>query len=180
MFRQTLVHEGPPASAAPRRDGSPDRASVLVTYLAEAGVGRPVVVDGRTVLQEASPVVWFTFPGARHDIGRFHAPDGTFTGYYANILTPVEVGRDRDGMDVWHTTDLFLDVFVAPDGTVHLLDQEELADALARRWIDPETAATALEEAERLVREARAGRWPPPVVAEWTLDRARAAARPPG
>ena len=141
---------------------------------------RPTVVDGRIVLEAASPVVWLTFPGARHDIGRFHAPDGTFTGYYANILTPVEIGRDRDGTDVWRTTDLFLDVFVDPAGTVHLLDQEELAEALARHWIDQATAAAALEEAERLVREARSGRWPPPVAREWSLERARAVAHGPG
>ncbi len=56
-----------------------------------AGVSRPTVVAGRTVLEPGSPVVWFTFPGRHHDIGRFHTPDGRFTGYYANILTTVEL-----------------------------------------------------------------------------------------
>lgn len=152
-------------------------SEVWVTYLAEAGVPDPVPVAGRVVLEQASPAVWFTFPGARHDIGRFHTPDGRFTGYYANILTPVERrAPDRSGVEVWHTTDLFLDVFVTPDGDVHLLDEEELDDAVLRGWVDPATARSAAAEAERLIGSARSGRWPPAVVDAWPLERARAVA----
>ncbi|NIP82533.1 MAG: DUF402 domain-containing protein, partial [Gemmatimonadetes bacterium] len=71
------------------------------------------------VLDTGAPAVWFTFPGAWHDIGRFHTRSGTYTGAYANILTPVQFLDER----TWETTDLFLDVFVGLDGTVHLLDE---------------------------------------------------------
>ncbi|MFO7894856.1 MAG: DUF402 domain-containing protein [Longimicrobiales bacterium] len=150
-----------------------------------AGVTRPVVVAGRTVLEPGSPVVWFTFPGAHHDIGRFHTADGAFTGYYANILTPVQrdadppppgtpaigtVDPDRRG-DVWLTTDLFLDVFVDPGTGIHVLDRDELDRAVARGWIDEPTARTAELEANRLVESARIGEWPPPVVDAWPLER---------
>jgi predicted RNA-binding protein associated with RNAse of E/G family len=155
VYHQTLVHEG----------------QALVTYLPTAGVPRPVVVDGRTVLEADSPVVWLTFPGEWHDIGRFHGPDGLFTGYYANILTPVHV----DG-DVWDTTDLFLDLFVSPSGQVHLLDEDELAEAERLGWVDAGLARRARAEADRLARAARDGAWPPPVARSWTLDRARASA----
>jgi predicted RNA-binding protein associated with RNAse of E/G family len=134
-------------------------------------VPRPVVVDGATVLEAASPVVWFTFPGTWHDIGRFHLPDGTFTGYYANILTPVEMESD-----VWRTTDLFLDVFLTPPGGVHVMDEDELSAAERRGWVTRDLARQARTEAHRLVRSARAGTWPPPVVAAWTLARAETAA----
>lgn len=155
---------------------------ILVTYLAEAGVPRPVKVGGRVILEPGSPVVWFTFPGARHDIGRFHTPEGDPTGYYANILTPVERRWDPSlGAEIWRTTDLFLDVFVAPSGEVHLLDEDELQEALRRGWLDPATAQVAEAEALRLVERARSGLWPPPLLEEWTLARARAAAaRQPG
>lgn len=143
----------------------------LVTWLPRAGVRRAMVVEGRTVLEPDSPVVWFTFPGARHDIGRFHTADGRFTGLYANILTPVEM---RD--DEWRTTDLFLDVLLEPGRPPRVLDRDELAEALAKGWIEPAKAAAAEREAARLVREARAGAWPPAIVAEWTLERASAAA----
>lgn len=117
-------------------------------------------------------MVWFTFPGEHHDIGRFHTPDDRFTGLYANVLTPVE---GLDGTE-WRTTDLFLDVWLAASGgALRVLDEDELSDALVHGWIDAETAALARAEAERLVRGAERGTWPPPVVAEWTLARARAA-----
>lgn len=142
-----------------------------MTYLPAAGVSDPVTVAGSPVLEAASPVVWFTFPGEWHDIGRFHLPDGTFTGYYANILTPVRVDCDD-----WHTTDLFLDVFVTPAGEVHVLDVDELAEAERRGWIDRRLAGRARLEADRLARAARAGAWPPYLVTAWTLERAERAA----
>ncbi len=137
------------------------------------------MVDGITVLEADSPAVWFTFPGARHDIGRFHTPAGAFTGYYANILTPVEVfPRGPDGADRWRTTDLFLDLFVTPAGEAHLLDRDELEDALRRGWIGPGAAQAALAEASRLLEAAARGAWPPPIVDDWPLERARSAAEP--
>jgi predicted RNA-binding protein associated with RNAse of E/G family len=129
------------------------------------------VVGGVTVLEAESPVVWFTFPGRWHDIGRFHLPDGTFTGYYANILTPVRVEGDD-----WYTTDLFLDVFLTPTGDVHVLDADELAEAEARGSLEPRLARRARREAERLAAAAREGDWPPPLVTEWPLPRAAAIA----
>jgi predicted RNA-binding protein associated with RNAse of E/G family len=161
VFDQTLVHEGD--------DG-------LVTFLEEAGVTTPTVVGGRVALEARSPVVWFTFPGAWHDIGRFHSPDGEFTGFYANVLTPVERLGIEEGAEVWRTTDLFLDVVLTPDGRVHVLDRDELEEALHRGWIDSDRARAAEREADRLVRAALNGEWPPPIVHAWTLERTRAAA----
>ena len=143
-----------------------------MTYLPRSGVARASVVAGRTILEPDSPVVWFTFPGAWHDIGRFHTADGVFTGCYANILTPVRIGPG----DVWETTDLFLDVFVDPAGSVHVLDRAELERAVGLGWVERDTAARAEAEAARLVGEARAGIWPPAIVSRWTLERAREAA----
>ena len=163
MFRQTLVHEG----------DLDNGGRVLITYLAESGVPAPVTVAGRIILEGASPAVWFTFPGRHHDIGRFHTPAGQLTGYYANVLTPVEVLPDDGGPDTWRTTDLFVDLFMTPDGDVHELDRDELREALERGWIDGATAAHADAEVRRLAGMARAGVWPPPVVEEWTLERVR-------
>jgi predicted RNA-binding protein associated with RNAse of E/G family len=156
VFRQTLVHETP---------------DVLVTWLQRARVPRPLVVDGRTILEADSPIVWFTFPGALHDIGRLHTAAGGFTGLYANVLTPVEIAGDE-----WRTTDLFLDVLLEPGREPRVLDADELEEAVARGWLDEADARTAEEEAARLVAAARAGDWPPPVVDRWPLERARAAA----
>ena len=150
------------------------RKDAVVTLLEHAPLSRPSTIDGRVVLEPGSPVVWFTFPGEHHDIGRFHTLDDRFTGLYANVLSPVE---GVDGAE-WRTTDLFLDVWLAAEGgTPRILDEDELEDALARGWVDEATASAARGEAERLVREAGRGAWPPPVVTEWTLARARHAVR---
>jgi predicted RNA-binding protein associated with RNAse of E/G family len=148
-----------------------DDGECVVTYLPSARVKKPMVVGGRVVLKPGSPIVWFTYRGdVWHDVGRFHLADGTFTGVYANVLTPVRM----DGA-AWETTDLFLDVWMDANGRAEILDQDEFDAALAAGWIDPRTAARALAEAERLVGGTRRGAWPPPHVREWTLECVREA-----
>jgi predicted RNA-binding protein associated with RNAse of E/G family len=140
----------------------------VVTLLRAAAIRAPVRVDGRTVLEEGSPVLWFTYPEAWHDVGRFHLRDGTFTGIYANILTPVSMDTRE-----WETTDLFLDVWLGPGEAPRLLDADELERARREGWIEPSLAERARAEAARLMEEAASGAWPPVEVAEWTLARVR-------
>src|SRR5690606_1976306 len=61
----------------------------VVTLLEHTDIAKPIMVRGVTVLEPGAPVVWFTFPGLWHDVGRFHTAAGRFTGFYANVLTPV-------------------------------------------------------------------------------------------
>lgn len=139
---------------------------VLVTISEPGAISAPVLVGGRPVLEPGSRAVWFTFPERWHDIGRFHLADGTFTGIYANILTPPRIEGN-----VWHTTDLFLDLWIPSGGTVMLLDDYELAEALTRAHIGKDLARRARDEASRLLDLAEEGSWPPPIVREWTLER---------
>ena len=146
-----------------------DTAEVKVTLAERVELGSTLEVDGRVALEDGAPAVWFTFPGAWHDIGRFHTADGTFTGIYANILTPVELASRL----LWDTTDLFVDLWLDDRGA-RVLDRDEFDGARARGWIGEPTAVRALAEVERLRAAAESGSWPPPVVGEWTLARARA------
>jgi uncharacterized protein len=146
-----------------------ERDDVVVTLSEPMEMTSPMVADGDVMLEGGSLAVWFTFPGAWHDIGRFHRADGTFSGLYANILTPPVM----DG-SVWHTTDLFLDVWWPAGGDVVLLDEDELEDAVEQRHLDADTAERVRAEADRLVSLAAEGAWPPPVVEEWTLERSLA------
>jgi len=158
VFDQPLLHDG---------------GNVKITLARHLPLAEPKRIDDTVCLEAGSDVVWFTFPGVWHDVGRFHRADGTFTGIYANILTPpvFEAG------DVWRTTDLFLDVWLPFEGgPPRVLDLDELEVALERGWIDRPTQARALEEVERILDAERKGRWPPPIVQEWTLARARQAA----
>jgi predicted RNA-binding protein associated with RNAse of E/G family len=155
IFEQYLVHDG---------------ADVKVTLAPAVVREESIRIAGRVVLEDLSPVVWFTFPGAWHDIGRFHTADGAFTGLYANVVTPVTLHSDHH----WDTVDLFLDLWVDERGAA-VLDEDELTDAVGRGWVDGATAARARAEVERMRADAEAGRWPPAIVEEWTLERARAA-----
>jgi len=156
LFVQHLVH---------RSD------DVIVTYVHRTPLDRTLAVHGEVALEPGAPAVWFTFPGAWHDIGRFHRLDGTFTGYYANVVTPVEFLAE----DEWRTTDLFLDIWKSRRGDVALLDEDELEAAIERGWITAELAAATRAEADRLLEAARGPAWPPPHVTEWTLERCRRA-----
>lgn len=144
-----------------------ERPDVIVTLAEPADLPRPLVHDGSVMLDVGALAVWFTFPGLWHDIARFHDASGAFTGIYANILTPPVL----DGR-IWHTTDLFLDVWWPEGGRPTLLDEDELDEAFGREQIDAETTGRARQEAERLLELAREGRWPPAIVEEWTLERA--------
>jgi predicted RNA-binding protein associated with RNAse of E/G family len=148
-----------------------DAPEVKVTFAQNVPFDPPIRIRGEVALEEGSDAVWFTFPGVWHDIGRFHRADGSFTGLYANILTPA----DFHDLGVWHTTDLFLDIWVDREGVLSVLDEDQLAEALLQGWVSPRTVARAREEVEWIRARFEEGRWPPPVVEAWTLDRARRA-----
>lgn len=141
---------------------------VIVTYAERSGIQHPKHLEQTIILEPDSPVVWFTFPNQWHDIGRFHRADGTFTGLYANIITPIE----RITRYHWSTTDLFLDLWIADDRLV-LLDEDDLLYAEVRKHISEEDGIRARQEVFRLQCEWEDGKWPPPIVQEWTLERAR-------
>jgi predicted RNA-binding protein associated with RNAse of E/G family len=159
VFRQRLIHHDP---------------SYVVTLMERTPLDAPVRAGGAVILEPDAAAVWFTFRGRPYDVGRFHTAAGDFTGYYTNLLTPVTFRSPV----VWETTDLFLDVW-QPAGTItepHLLDVDELQEALGRGWLDATVAQAARVEAARIVAAARVGSWPPAIVLEWNLARTRAAA----
>jgi predicted RNA-binding protein associated with RNAse of E/G family len=167
IFVQELIH---------------DDGRVKVTLARDIRLPAPLVISGEIALEDGSDAVWFTFPGAWHDIGRFHRADGRLTGIYADIIVPCvfEPGG------TWHTTDLFLDLWIpAREGAWDpaasplpvVLDADELERAELAGWVSAAEAARAREEAERLMAAARAGAWPPAAVGEWTRARALDALR---
>lgn len=143
-----------------------DREDMVVTLSPPLELHEPMAVDGRIALEEGSRVVWFTFPGVWHDIGRFHRADGTPTGIYANMITPVRIEGP-----IWRTTDLFLDIWWPEGGSAGLLDEDELEEAIDRGHLDDRTASRARAEAQRILELAEEGAWPPPAVRDWTLAR---------
>lgn len=156
IFRQTLVLQVP---------------EVTITFMERTDLPRPVHAGDTVILEPGAPAVWFTFPGLWHDIGRFHLADGTFTGIYTNILTPVHF---LDPL-TWETTDLFLDHWLDASGRSMILDEDEFRHAISQGWLDSELEKAANAEIERIESSVQAGEWPPRVVEEWTLERVREA-----
>lgn len=146
-----------------------ERDDVIVTLAEPLPLDEPMIHDGRVMLEPGSLALWFTFPGAWHDIAWFHAADGRRTGLYANVLTPPEL----DG-PVWRTTDLFLDLWWPTDGEPEILDEDELDRAIGDQAIDGDVAERARAEARALLDGAGRSVWPPAVVGEWSLERALA------
>lgn len=66
----------------------------------------------------------------RHPFNAFavYAPDGTFRGWYGNVTRTPRLRQQGEGL-VLTWPDLVLDVVVLPDGTVTLLDEEEMAES---------------------------------------------------
>jgi len=158
LYRQWLVHA--------HSDG-------IVTLQESTPLTETKRVGGEPILAPASPVVWFTFEGAWHDIGAFHLPDGRLTGHYANVLTPVRLEPPTEDGWRWSTMDLCLDVWRSLDGQVRILDEDDLREAERIGAVNDEMAGRARDEAAELVGRARNGEWPPALVGEWPLDRAR-------
>lgn len=74
-----------------------------------------------------------------------HRADGSFGGWYCNVTHPT---RYEGGEIHWY--DLYLDVLVAPDGSVHVRDEDELeASGLERD--NPELHATIIQAKDELL-----------------------------
>lgn len=121
-------------------------------------------IDDRVVLQRHAPSLWFVFPDAWSDVGRFHLADDTFTGWYTNVCTPFQAG----GLS-WSSTDLFLDLWMPALGEPRWLDEHEFEAAVASRLLSAPLAKRALAERARIEGLLAIGAWPPPMCREMDL-----------
>jgi len=130
---------------------------------------KPLAIDGREVLAGGYHAVWFLFNGRPYDVARVYRPDGTFTGYYADVLEPVH-WYDADPETLAPLVDLFLDLWVTPAGDHLVLDEDEFDEAISRNILTPEQAAHARTTLDSLVTAAVAGNFPPPLVRKYPPD----------
>lgn len=173
MYRQELLEDTP---------------EYKVTLLIRPPDADPLEVDEDIRLPGGSYLLWFTFPGAWHEVAAFHDPSGRLVGYYANVIHPADLadppapgrragsagpGRRRsEGRNAarWRIRDLFLDVWTPPHGPPRVLDEEEFEEARRRGWIDEEEAERAEAERDRILARAAVGRWPPDPVPRRALE----------
>jgi predicted RNA-binding protein associated with RNAse of E/G family len=145
-----------------------DKPDVKVLLL-EENHGTSLQVRSENILEPEGPIVWFIFPGLWYEIGRFHLADGTFTGWYTNLCTPVVMGNDA-----WSSTDLFLDHWLSPTGQRLWLDEDEFSQAIRADLLDEEKVKRVSEERAYIDSRVAAAAWPPAIALEFDLERARA------
>lgn len=164
----TLVYCRPPdrVSRIPTRVLSVD--STTVRWLNELAPREALRFDGEVVMDRGGWAVWFVGNGASYDLGKVYSADGRHTGYYVDVLEPVRWQGD-DLATIEPLTDLFLDLWVAPDGRWQILDEPEFQEAEERGWITQQQAAHARRTLEQLVELAQADRLVTPEMREFEL-----------
>lgn len=88
------------------------------------------------------------FFSATHPFNAFavFSPEGALRGWYGNVTYPAFIDAVHgEDILIWH--DLYLDVVILPLGTIHLLDDDELAESPIPA-ADP-AFAEAIEQARR-------------------------------
>ena len=95
-------------------------------------------------------------------ISRFYSREGEFLYWYVDIVDIVY----RADEDTLLVVDLLLDAKIMPDGSVTVLDEDELEAALARGLITPEQHRLSRERLGALLSDIAQGRFPPQICRE--------------
>ncbi len=86
-------------------------------------------------------------------VSQFYREDGTLIYWYCDIVS-YEWNEEKTALV---TTDLLIDILVYPDGSVKVLDLDELADAQDFGLISGELLKNSLRTADKLLQEIYAG-----------------------
>ena len=132
------------------------------------GPSQPLESFGEVVMDAGYRAVWFLFKDQPFDVGRIYRPDGTWTGYYADVLEPVR-WQGSDPTTLAPIIDLFLDLWIAPDGRFEVLDEDEFEEAIARGNITAHQIDHARSVLKQLIEATGQGDFPPEVVKEFRL-----------
>lgn len=147
-----------------------DASADTIVLATELSPSQPVTYRGQTVMDVGYRAVWFLFQGESFDIGRVYRPDGEWTGYYVDILEPVR-WAGADPATVEPIVDLFLDLWIAPDGRHLVLDEDEFREAAARGDLTAAQADHARRVLQDLIVAIERGAFPPAVVKNFRLVR---------
>lgn len=126
------------------------------------------MVGGDVAIQPGSLAVWFLYKGRCWDIARVYDAAGSFRGYYVDAVEPL-YWKDQDGDTLLPIVDLFLDLWLWPEGGATILDEDELEAATVAQTISASQIELAKHTVATLVRDAKAGRFPPTEVRRYRL-----------
>jgi len=116
-------------------------------------------ISGRVIADDGYLAIWFIFKGKWFDVGKFYDRSNNWVGYYCDIVKPLS--HLHYGKRTSIITDLFLDLWIFPDKSYHVLDEEELKEAVHTRIISARLAAKAKSELQRLIKLVERDKFPP-------------------
>lgn len=140
-----------------------DLGDVIVAKSQFSGMLAPLLVNGVKVIDNGYRMVYFAFIGENYDILKIYDEDGNFKGLYIDVLAYTK--RYRNTIEM---LDLFLDIFVFPNGEAFLLDEDEIEMALNYGLIDKRTFDFAYSMAGEILEKLKRGDFPPEIV--WKYD----------
>ncbi|WP_048148645.1 DUF402 domain-containing protein [Palaeococcus ferrophilus] len=140
-----------------------DLGEVVVAKSRFSGMLAPLKVNGVEVIRNGYGMLYFAFIGENYDILKVYDEEGNFKGLYIDVLAYTK--RDGDSLEM---LDLFLDIFVFPNGEAFLLDEDELEMALNYGLIDRETFDFAYSVAREVLEKLKRKDFPPEIV--WEYD----------
>jgi predicted RNA-binding protein associated with RNAse of E/G family len=124
---------------------------------------RPLVVRGKEAIADGARVIWFLQKDEGWDIAAVYRPDGSFSGYYVDVLDPV-YWEDANAATLLPIVDLFLDVWIDAEGWFEVLDRDEFEEASEKGWITEGQQNHARRVLAELEEGIAAGTFPPPEV----------------
>ncbi|NJE75911.1 DUF402 domain-containing protein [Thermococcus sp. ES12] len=142
-----------------------DLGNIIVAKAKFEGMLAPLKVNGVEVIRNGYVMVYFAFIGENYDILKVYDENGEFKGLYIDVLAYTK----REGNTI-EMLDLFLDIFVFPNGEAFLLDEDELEMALNYGVIDKGTLDFAYSVAREILERLKRGEFPPKIVWEYGLE----------
>lgn len=139
-----------------------DFGNIVVAKSEFSGMLAPLFVNGVKVIDNNYKMVYFAFVGKNYDILKVYDENRNFKGLYIDVLAYTK----RYGNTI-EMLDLFLDIFVFPNGEAFLLDEEELEMALNYGLVDRGTFNFAYSVARGIFEKLKREEFPPEIVWEY-------------
>jgi predicted RNA-binding protein associated with RNAse of E/G family len=126
-------------------------------------VDAPRQMSGRVIVDSGYLAIWFVYRDKWYDVGKIYDRARNWVGYYCDIIRPVGKllrAPTRTNM----ITDLFLDLWITPEGRSVVMDEDEFENALRQGYLSKKLANQTRREMDSLIRATQAGKFPSPSV----------------
>ncbi len=145
-----------------------DATNDIIVVAGECSPSKPLGYSGEIVMDIGYWGIWFLFKNRSFDVGRVYRRDRTWTGYYVDVLEPVQ-WEASDPNTLEPIIDLFLDLWLAPNGKYMVLDEDEFEKAINLGHLTSGQVGHARSVLQELVEATERGEFPPAVVREFSL-----------